>query len=395
MVKKAQISFIAITMSILLVIFGVIYAITFSIMRNINELSIERTLDEAELSYKTNGEDVIFRKGIISVVVYNHFTNSYSYKFTFDSDAFSNEEATKIIEDALSSSLYSGKFSNIYYKILSLDDTQTKFILVAGDMSESIEVFRSQVVKAFLLMLFLYLALFYIVFRLSFIVFKPIKDSLAKQKQFISNASHELKTPLTIISANVDVLDKSENNQWAKNIKSQTERMNILVGDMLTLARMDEGDNKLIMTEFNLSEETTNVALSFDALAFEKGKTLELDIMENIKITANKESFRNILNILLDNAVKHASENGVIKVSLKKESTKIALSVYNSGSLVPNMDSNKVFERFYRADQSRSHESGGSGLGLSIARSIAQSNKWKISAQSDYAKSMTITVVFK
>jgi signal transduction histidine kinase len=226
-------------------------------------------------------------------------------------------------------------------------------------------------------------------------VFQPIVESNLKQKQFISNASHELKTPLAVISANADVLKQAGDNTWLSNIRSQTNRMNVLVGDMLTLAKMDEGKINLINTAFSLSELVVNSTLPFDAVAFEKGKTIDVDVDENVNIVGDEESAKKIINILLDNAVKHADERGEIKVSLKKENGRIALTVFNSGSLVPNIDSSKVFERFYRGDSSRARESGGSGLGLAIARGIADANKWKISAESQYGISMSITVVFK
>ena len=231
-----------------------------------------------------------------------------------------------------------------------------------------------------------------IVWGLSAKVFEPIRYILAKQKQFISDASHELKTPVSIISANADVIKTEDNAQYVDSIKKQVERLNFLVSDLLTLARLDEGNVKRITEKFNLSDEVTQVALPFDAVAFEKGKTLECDIDPELMYEGAKDDVKKILNILLDNAVKYAQDNGNIRLSLKKIGAKYELSVYNDGSLIPESDSEKIFERFYRGDASRSRESGGNGLGLSIAKSIATANKWNISAKSVYGKSMTITL---
>ena len=144
-----------------------------------------------------------------------------------------------------------------------------------------------------------------------------------------------------------------------------------------------------------VSEVITNDTLPFDAVAFEKGKMLLLDVQPNIQYKGDLQSVKNIVNILLDNAIKHAEKGGEIRVSLKKENNKISLTVFNTGSNVPDHQANKVFERFYRADPSRSRESGGgSGLGLSIAKGIATNNKWKISAVSKLNQYMSITVIF-
>ena len=382
-------------MAILFVVFGVIFFVTYKTMLSLTELSIDRTLSEAKDSFIVHGDDTFFNKGIAVSIVYNPLTDSYSYHYVFDAQIYNEETVKNIIDSVVSRPYYSGKINNVYYKLSALDQTKTRYLLIAADMTDTINVFRSKVLSSFLFIAAAYLILFYVAFRLSFRVFQPIKESFEKQKQFISNASHELKTPLTIISANADVLKQSGDNKWLSNIRSQTERMDTLVADMLTLAKMDEDISKLSFTEFNLSEEVVNAALPFDAVVYETGKTLEMKIADNIMVTGDVQSAKQIVNILLDNAIKHASENGKIIISLKKESSRIALSVFNSGSLVPAEESNKVFERFYRGDKSRSRESGGSGLGLSIAQGIAAANKWKISAESIYGVSMTITVVFQ
>jgi signal transduction histidine kinase len=186
----------------------------------------------------------------------------------------------------------------------------------------------------------------------------------------------------------------SENDsKWVNNIKSQTNRMNDLIQDMLSLAKIDEDKIKLLREKFNVSDEVNEVALAFDAVAFEKNKNLQLFIKPDIFYVGDKQSLKQILSILLDNAVKHADENGQIVVELKKENGRISLSVFNTGSNIPAENANKIFERFYRGDHSRSRESGGSGLGLSIAKSIADANNWKISATSIPDQSMLITLI--
>ena len=169
--------------------------------------------------------------------------------------------------------------------------------------------------------------------------------------------------------------------------------MNSLVEDMLSLAKFDEGTTKLKVEKFNLSNEVFNATLPFEVLAFEKRKKLIINVQPNIAYNGDKACVNQIVNILLDNAIKHANVDGEIVLELKKEKNKnVYLTVFNTGSDVPDQQSNKVFERFYRADSSRSRETGGSGLGLSIAKSVADMNKWKISAISKQNESMTIIV---
>jgi signal transduction histidine kinase len=261
-------------------------------------------------------------------------------------------------------------------------------------MTDTLTTFGVTTLTALIILICIYGLLFFIVWALSFKVFSPIKEAFFKQKQFISNASHELKTPLTIISANADVLSQDVDNQWLQNIKDQANRMNDLVADMLSLAKIDEGKIRIKKEKFNISQIVLGSSLPFDAVAFEKGKTLTLNVEDNIEYFGDIQSVKNIVNILIDNAVKHADNGGDVNLTLKKESTKIVLSVFNTGSQIPDDDVDKIFERFYRGDTSRSRDSGGSGLGLSIAKSIADRNKWKISAKSKLNESMVITVIF-
>jgi len=390
MIKKAQIRFICITMSILLAVFGVIFFVSYVLISTINERTIERTLDDVRTGFTTLKNEYIFDKSIVALITPNQ-NSLYSSTCWYDSEIFTNEQVDHIVKEALNSPVQSGSIGNVYYNITQHG---SQFLLVAADMTDHILIYKTATLNAFLTFLGIYLLLFFIVWRLSFKVFQPIRESFYKQKQFISNASHELKTPITIISANADVLKQNSDNQWISNIKSQAERLDVLIADMLALAKIDEGKVKINFEEFNLSDEVTENVLPFDAVAFEKGKTLNLDISPDIIYKGDVSSVKKIVNILLDNAVKHASTNGEINVSLKKENGKIILAVFNTGSDIPFHDSYKVFERFYRGDSSRSRESGGSGLGLSIAKSIADSNKWKISAVSHPGESMTISVIF-
>ncbi|MBQ7235684.1 MAG: GHKL domain-containing protein [Clostridia bacterium] len=392
MIRKAQIKFICITMSILLGVFSVIFLSVYYLSYHQNDLSIEKTLEDTAASFFIAGEEGLIHSNSVIAEIKPTQNNGYVYEIWFDDTAFTNEQANRIVKTALNRVYSSGKVGNVYYKTFTDNDNIT--LLVATDATEAMIYLRTTTVNAFFILFSILIILFFIVTALSKSVFKPIEDAFNKQKQFISNASHELKTPISVISANADVLlEDDKDNKWINNIKSQTSRMGVLVEDMLSLAKIDEGKVKIKTEKFNLSDEVNETALPFDAVAFEKKKELEIDILPDLIYVGDRQSVKQIVNILLDNAIKHSTDNGTVKIELKKENGKIILSVFNTGSDIPTENANKIFERFYRGDQSRSRESGGSGLGLSIAKSIADANKWKISASSSFGESMTITVI--
>lgn len=208
---------------------------------------------------------------------------------------------------------------------------------------------------------------------------RPVKDAFEKQRQFISDAGHELKTPLTVIMTNMDILknDIGENTEIAF-VEDQAGRMNTLIHDMLSLAKTDEGAQAVRHAEFDLSSAVRNTVLGFESAAFEAGRKMSYDIQENIRYTGDELQIRNVVSIFTDNAVKHSNSGGEIKIHLKRDGAKIKLSFYNTGAGVKEAERERIFERFYRSDESRSRETGGYGLGLAIAKSVIQQHGGKI-----------------
>lgn len=223
---------------------------------------------------------------------------------------------------------------------------------------------------------------------------KPVKTAFEKQRQFISNAGHELKTPITIIAANADVL-KNEigENKWLSYIQNQNERMAGLVNELLILARTDESGQKPQFQKFDLSSALTGCTLEFESIAYESGKTLLTDIQPGIFLTGNEQMLKQLLYLLTDNALKHSDSHGIVKISLKSAGSKAALEVYNTGEGIDGKELDKIFERFYRSDSSRSRETGGYGLGLAIGKSIVETHRGKITVQSEKGKWTRFTVV--
>lgn len=217
---------------------------------------------------------------------------------------------------------------------------------------------------------------------------KPIKETFEKQKQFIADASHELKTPLTIIKTNTSlVLSNLESTvksqeKWINYISSQVDRMSTLINEMLSLAKLDVNETKLNLTPINISKIIESMLLMFDAVIYENRINLESEITKDIFINGDQESIKKLFSIIMDNAIKHTNKNGKITVSLLSDKNKIKMIIKNTGEGIPAEHLEKIFERFYRVDSSRVRETGGYGLGLSIASSIVNQHKGKIYAQS-------------
>ena len=219
---------------------------------------------------------------------------------------------------------------------------------------------------------------------------EPVRVAFDKQKRFVADASHELKTPLAVISANLDVLTgETGENKWIGYIRGEIKRMSKLVKDLLYLAKCDSQEVKYQFYSFDLSRAVMSSVLPFESTVFEQEKTLETDIAENVQYTGDENAIKQIVVILLDNAVKHTEQGAVIKVSLSVSGNKKVLSVRNTGAGISAEDQKRIFERFYRTDKSRARDTGGYGLGLSIAKSIADIHHAKLtvsSVEGEYAE---------
>ena len=243
------------------------------------------------------------------------------------------------------------------------------------------------------------LCVFVLVCVLSRKVFKPVEESYAKQKRFITDASHELKTPLTIIEADNEVLEmENGESEWSKSISNQVKRMTSLVEKMVTLSRMDEGDS-LEMRKLSLSDTMEDVLGDYSSLIAGNNKKLSVDIEKNIFVSADETKIKQMCGLLLDNAVKYSTppsgsetKEALIDVSLKSKGNKAILTFNNTVDIEEDGDMNILFERFYRRDSSRNSKTGGSGIGLSIVQSIVLLHKGKIKAYAKKNESLTFEI---
>lgn len=224
-----------------------------------------------------------------------------------------------------------------------------------------------------------------IVLALSFVIAKkaiqPFVDNQMKQKQFITNASHDIKTPLAVISANIEAMELyNGENKWSKNVKSQTNRLNDLLNKLLSLSKAEE-ETASEKSDVDMSSLTESVLSDFDEVIKNREINLQKSIAEKIVTFGNQSELREVISILIDNACKYIADKGKLDVSLKKANNKqLLLEIGNDVDSVPAVSSDRLFDRFYRRDESRSSKKPGHGIGLSVAKAVIENHKGSISA---------------
>jgi signal transduction histidine kinase len=227
---------------------------------------------------------------------------------------------------------------------------------------------------------------------------RPIAEAWEKQRRFVADASHELKTPLSVITANYDALlaNKDETirsqEEWLGYMKLGTDRMSALIGSLLSLARIEDGEAEAKRASFNLSETIAETMDAMDAEAQEKGLGVTRRIERHVKIRSDRELIRGIFSTLYENAIKYSQPGGDVEVTLETNRRQARLSVTNSGAGIPAADLPKIFDRFYRADPSRTGEESGYGLGLSIAKAATEKLGGALTAESVENEQTTFTL---
>lgn len=270
----------------------------------------------------------------------------------------------------------------------SVQPTPSGYSVVYLDVTAQLKI-TTNLIYTFLAVALVMLAVIYLTSRyFANRSIEPVRKAFEKQRQFIADASHELKTPLAVINTNAEVLlANSEDSiksqsKWLHHIKSETERMKALANDLLYLARMDDARGHLIFVPFDLSEAVESVILTMEAVIYEKELALTYEIEPRLSMTGSSEQVKQVVMILLDNAVKYANPRGAIHLELKKQHHRPLLKVTNTGEGIAPEHIKHIFDRFYRADASRSRKHGGYGLGLAIAKSIVEGHKGKIFVKS-------------
>ena len=406
MIKKLKIKFIVLGTSVL---FALLAAIVFAM----NLVNYRSMINEADgiisLISENNGAfpDNFQPSNMVSIRI----STETAYESRFFSIAFdkngniTNVNTNQIMSvDSGTAVKYGYKiyesgskngFLGIYRYVVTQDHDNT--IVTFLDCDRRLSYYNNFLSTSLIMAAIGLVAGFLIIFIFSGRIVRPVAESYKKQKQFITDAGHEIKTPLAIINANVDLLEmeSDEENESLVDIRNQVERLRILTDDLIMLSKIEEGGQIMNMANFSLSDTVNESADSFYALAESQNKNIVCNIAPDICICGDKKYILQLNNILIENAIKYSSPSTDITVSLTKNGKYAELSIHNfTETEVDGSKLNSVFDRFYRTDSSRNSETGGYGIGLSVAKGIVSSHGGKISAATSDGHDFKITAVF-
>ena len=309
----------------------------------------------------------------------------------------------QVLEEAVSQALESGTREGILnrlglrYLVETGPDGKTR--IAFADRSWERQNLQGLLLTSLLVGIGALLGFFLISLFLSKLATRPVEKAWEQQRQFVADASHELKTPLTVILANSGILLSHREDtvgaqvKWIEYIQEEARRMKGLVEDMLFLAKSDAARLPATRLPVDMSELTEGCLLPFESVAFEAGVTLESDIRPGLYVNGDEGQLRRLVYILLDNACKYAGSGGAVAVVLSRTSDRLKLTVRTTGPAIPPEHLEHLFERFYRSDSARTREAGGYGLGLAIAKAIVQSHRGQISVASSEAEGTVFTVL--
>lgn len=395
MIRRLQLKFVAICMTLVtLVLVGVSFSVYSTAQSSVEATSrevLQRVISE---DLRTNGSTVA-EPPSLGPVQLPYFTVSVwperdgTYTAYVTGGTYSNLQDTAELSAILTDCLSQNKSEGVIlrYSLRYLRENNGLFTQVAFvDMSAE-HATLSRLMRGYLQIA---VVCFFVLLGVSIVLSRwataPVERAWKQQRQFLSDASHELKTPLTVILSNAELLEAAPLDErparWADNIHSEARAMKQLVEEMLTLARADAAAPTAVMTEVSLSDTAADCALAFEPVAFEAGKPLEYQIADGVTVLGDGNRLKQVISVLLDNAIKYGRDGGTITLTLQKTDRQARLIVTNSGDPIPPEQLKHLFERFYRADASRGEKSG-FGLGLPIAAAIAAEHKGTLKAESD------------
>lgn len=306
--------------------------------------------------------------------------------------AIDSSDAVEYARTAAGSGKVSGFIDEYRYVITDTDDGNTYIIFL--DCGRRLNTFTAFLLTCVGVSVVGLCAVALLLIFFSGQIVKPFLKNREKQKQFITDAGHELKTPLTIIDADADILEMDiGENEWLGDIKNQTKRLSELTNNLILLSRMDERP-QTEMIDFPVSDLAEEAIESFQSRAKVQNKTFTSRIQPMLSMFGEEKAIRQLFDILLDNAFKYSDKGGIIQLSLERQKNTIRLCVFNTAESVPKESLPNLFDRFFRAEPSRNSRTGGYGLGLSIASAIVHFHKGKIAAETQDEKSLLITVTF-
>ena len=411
MIKKLKYRFIWINLSILLGIFLAIFSGTYYLMYQSGKTQAIKIMEQI-----AQNEGSIFKSppngpkkdhfSIDTLLMRDSFTivfdyNSNSFKLNSNMPEETDLSHTEqLIQTVLSFNEQTGTttFNGLNLRYLKQLHPNGNLVFVFLDRTTELSTLSQLSVVLLGIGSITIIVLAGISYFLACWAIKPTALAWEKQQQFVADASHELKTPLSVIQTTTDVLLSNKEKtiaseqKWVDYIKSETERMSKLVSDLLYLAKVDSNEVLITSTPFNLSEAIINITLPFESIVFESNKELQMEIEPDLMYIGEEARLQQVAIILLDNALKHAPIKSSIQIRLHQVGTNYQLEVSNEGEGIPPQHLDKVFERFYRVDASRARDTGGYGLGLSIAKSIVEQHHGSISVKSQFNELTTFTV---
>ena len=288
------------------------------------------------------------------------------------------EEAASYATELSAKGKASGFYGNFRYGVLSMHTGETMYLFV--DCFVELESFNNFLLASIVIGSVGVAVVFVLVFIFSGRIMKPVAESYRKQKQFITDAGHEIKTPLTVIGANTELIEMlSGESEWTKGIKEQLERLKNLTEKLIFLAKTEEQTN-ISMFEFSLTDAVRETIQSFAAVAASRNISLTTDIQNDLCYIGNEEMIRQLVSLLTDNALKY-TDGDTVAVTLRAENGKRILETRNRASYMRDGSLNGVFERFARGDSSRNSQTGGQGIGLSVSKAIVEAHKGKIKGE--------------
>lgn len=405
MIKKLQRKFILLSMSAFLLVLTVI-------ITGINIVNYSAVVQEADMLLSIMVEnkgsfpmepdkfgsvlppgmspEIPYESRYFSVLA-NTETKQIMFVETSQIISVDTQSAVDYAQAALNKNKTSGFLDSFRYQM----QTENNFVRITFlDCGRKLDAFRAFLIASIAISLFGSLVVFALISFFSNRIIRPISESYEKQKRFITDASHEIKTPLTIISADTDVLEMEVGeNEWTSDIKKQVSQLTALTNDLVFLSRMEESENTLPMIEFPFSEIITETALSFQTLAQKQKKELQISIPPMLSLRGDEKSVRQLVSILLDNAIKYSPIGERISLVVEEQSSQITIAVTNiTYQTIEKEQLKLLFDRFYRMDASRNSKTGGHGVGLSIAKAIVEAHNGKIQATSPRDFTLQITV---
>lgn len=411
MIKKLRWKFILINMSLVFAVLAVVFTVlclsSYQRYENENANALHRALEDSRKDIPD--EKFVFGKNFGERNDRSPFNLIPIFVVTLDQDSavssisganrqgVTEELAREASEAALADGKKQGRLNSFSLTYL-IEETADGTKIAFADTTHEFDSIRSLILTSLLILIGSMAAFFFISLFLARWALAPVQKAWDQQNQFIADASHELKTPLTVILANLKILLShredtiAQQSRWIENTQTEAARMKKLVENLLFLARSESNTIPLTMCSFNLSDALWSCLLPFESLAFEQGVTLNEEIAGDLFLTGDENQLKQLTVILLDNACKYASGEKKVTVRLEQVQEKAVLTVNNTGDAIPSEELSHLFERFYRSDKSRARTEGGYGLGLSIASTIVKNHRGKIQVQSTLESGTTFTV---